>query len=735
MSTSSVGIIQDLTVILNNIKSKDESLKELSLNQLTFFLNINREYVDEIIEEMCKFLDNERQSIEESFFYKIILKFCFKLEEKNLSIIKFINKIFPILMVRIYYYKENKTSEDDTELFDMIAYFTKRCENINPGQIEFNLNTVFEKIIDEKNPPDDLNKYAMIKILGIFLKNAPMVCFSKIAASTEKFKKIIMDFKHKDENIRKVVQDLVKEFLLILFNKDIEVRKNNSEMIFQTCIGDYIDKNNNSEIIILGIISMMKTFTVSKNGKINEIFKENYKTCLDFVFNSLSSDKITIKILSIQVIPEFCEFLNSILDKKAKEYFGRILNTLMTIYQKPKTDEKIKYEILNTLGKLSLIESLKKIFQTKVMNIIGLIRNDFTDKTPFDESILKSFSDFMCFYEEELSGIFTFDVYYEKFFKFGLKEGHIPFVKRVLEVYKNHPFQFYLSINLCILNIISYKISEKEFPFKIVYKKRILSSDENNKRKNSIKKNSSLGMFSFLGIGSKSPKDDIKPDDEISEDLSYYNIIGDIMINYIKEKKDKENDNNEIKIALTLLSFIDCDILITDVLNFYVKNCLDLAKEQDKGIKIKVIELANSSWIPEKKDIKNNYTEISKNKNYVLEYLINLLLTDPDDEIKLLILKVLDNDKFYELLSKDNYFINFITIIEYDNNMVKEKTIKLMSQLIKYNYSTVNAFLREKILQIFSCLMNSKNQYRIEENIIILTYLVKYMGNHIVDEG
>ena len=37
MSTVSGGIIQDLTVILNNIKSKDESLKELSLNQLTFF--------------------------------------------------------------------------------------------------------------------------------------------------------------------------------------------------------------------------------------------------------------------------------------------------------------------------------------------------------------------------------------------------------------------------------------------------------------------------------------------------------------------------------------------------------------------------------------------------------------------------------------------------------------------------------------------------------------------------
>jgi hypothetical protein len=209
------------------------------------------------------------------------------------------------------------------------------------------------------------------------------------------------------------------------------------------------------------------------------------------------------------------------------------------------------------------------------------------------------------------------------------------------------------------------------------------------------------------------------------------------MVNYIKEKKDKDkgyDNTNEVKIALNLLGFIDCDILIRDVLNFYVKNCLNLTKGKDKNIKIKVIELANSSWIPEIENKKINYMEILHNKNYVLEYLINLLLLDPDDEIKLLILEVLDNQRFYELLSKNNFFINFITIIEYDNNLVKEKTIKIVSQLIKYNYSTINAFVREKILQIYACLVNSNNQYRKEENIILLTNLVKYMGNHIVDE-
>ena len=208
------------------------------------------------------------------------------------------------------------------------------------------------------------------------------------------------------------------------------------------------------------------------------------------------------------------------------------------------------------------------------------------------------------------------------------------------------------------------------------------------------------------------------------------------MVNYIKEKKDKDkgyDNTNEVIIALTILGFIDCDILIRDVLNFYVEHCLILAKGQDKNIKIQVIKLANSKWIPEIENKKINLA-IVHNKNYVLEYLINLLLLEPDDEIKLIILDVIDNQRFYELLSKNNFFVNFISIIEYDNNLVKEKTIKIVSQLIKYNYSSINAFVREKILQIYACLVNSNNQYRKEENIILLTYLVKYMGNHIVNE-
>ena len=411
MSTVSVGIVQDLTVILNNIKSKDESLKELSLNQLTTFLNTNREFVDEIIEEMCKFLDSEKQSIEQSFFYKIIIKFYSKLEEKNISTIKFINKIFPMLMVHIYYYKDYKKNEDN-KFYEIISYFTKKCENNNIGQIEFNLNTVFEKLTDKNNPPDDINKYAMIRLLGTFLKNAPVVCFAKIMASTDKFKDIILEFKNKDENIRKVVMDLIKEFLLILFNKDPDVRKNNSLMIYNSCINKYINQNITDINIIIGVISMMKVFTVSKNGKINEIFKDNYKECLDFLFNGFASEKLIIKLLSIEVLSDYVEYLTLIMGNEGIDYFDSVLNSFLNAFTK-KIDEKIKYEILKALGKMSRIESLKNTFKSKALFIIGSIRKDFkefTDKKPLNESILNSFSDFMYFYGEEFSSIFTFDV-------------------------------------------------------------------------------------------------------------------------------------------------------------------------------------------------------------------------------------------------------------------------------------------------------------------------------------
>ena len=727
MNNVPLNITQDITVILNQLKSKNEIYKELSLKQLTTYLNSNKEYADEVIEEMSKFFDNEKESIEETFFYKIIKAFCSKLEESNLPTTKFINKIFPFLMDKIYYYKQ-KNQKDDILLFSIISDFTKKCEN-NAGQIEFNLNTVFEKLKDDKNPPDDIIKYAIITVLEKFLHNAPLVSFSKIMKSTNGFKQIISDFKNKNENIRKAVQKLIEEFLLILLNKDASVRKEQSEnIIYDTCIKDYIDKKNNNEFINHGMVLVMKAFTVKKKDKINEFFKEKYKLFLDFLYTNLFMEKSFVKISIIETLPYFCEYLPIILEEaEYLEYFKKIMKSLINIYSEKKTEEKIKSEILKSFGKLSLIESLKNPFSDEVLVIIGIIRNDIIESKTFNENILYCFSDFLKYYNQEFIAILTFNIYYEKMFSCGLKESHLKFLQKLLTLYEKDSKEN-IQIIICILNAISFIITEKEFNLKNNQKKFKINIGNDEGKNKSMNQNKKILVLN--SEESKSKKSNILNLNET--DLKYFNNVGKIISTYIKEKKGIDY-SNEIKNALILLGYINNELFEKDILNFYVGKCVNILDTYDKEIKKQIIELANSPWIP--KITKNQLTfELEYNLNYIIEYFITLLLNEPDDEIKLLILKIFDDERYYQLLCNNNFFINFVSIIEYDNNSIKEKAVEIISKIIKYNYNIIYTYIREKMLKIYMCLVTSNNQYLKEENIILLSYFVKYIGNYIIED-
>ena len=721
MSDEQKGISQDLTAILNQLKSKNDISKQLSFNHLIAYLNNNREYVDEIIDEMSIFFDSEKQFIEEAYFYKIIIMFCSKLEENNLSTTKFVNKIFPILMEKVYNYNNQQIKQKD-DLFDIIADFTKKCEN-NTGQIEFNLNTVFEKLIDDKNPPEDNVKYALITVLEKFLQNAPLVSFSKIMKSINGFKKIISDFRNKDENIRNAIQKLIQAFLLILLNKDSYVRSEQSEhIIYDTCIKDFIEKPSNNEFTIHGLVLVIKSFTVKRNDKINEFFKEKYKLFLDFLYSNLSSDKPMIKISIIEILPSFCEYLpNMMKEKEYLEYFRKIMKSLIFFYSDKKVDEKIKSEILKTFGKLSLIKSLKQPFSEKVLQIIGIIRNDILESKIFNENNLVCFSNLMENYSQEFIAVLTYDNYYEKLFSCGLKESHLLFLKKLLTLYEKDSKEL-IQIIISLLNVISFIITDKKFNFKIRQNElKIFATSENNK------KTLSLDSFesNIIKINNKLELD--------NNDVQYYINAGIVIFSHLKEKREKGIDNSdEIKNALALLSYINNEDLEKDILNFYIKKCLIFYNTSDKETKIRLIELGSSPWIPKIDKEKNSTTEY--NFNYILEYFINLLLNEQDDEIKLLILKTIDDERYHKFLSKNNFFIKFVSIVEYDNNSIKEKAIEIISKLLAYNYNTIYTYIKEKILQIYLCSVTSNNQYRKEENIILLSYFIKYTGSYIVNE-
>ena len=748
-------IEQDINIILNPLKSPYKFEREFSINQLIIYLNIKRTYIDEIIKGISIFFKNEIDSIEEIYFYKVINIFSSELEENNLSNAKFISEMLPFLMNKIYNYKQKK-QKDDNILFNTISNCIQKCEN-NVGQIELCLNTIFEKLIDEKNQLDDNAKIALIKVLSDFLHNAPNTSFYKIIKFSNDFKKIISDFKHKNKNIRKSVEILIEEFILILLNRDVLARKTQSEtIIYNTCIKDYIEKENNDEFVLHGLILVLKAFTIKnpKNEKqMNEFFVEKYKIFLDFLYSNLSSQNPLIKISVIETITKYCEFLPNILEEKDSfQYFEKILKDLISSYSDKDNDDKIKIEILKALGQLSILEQFGQIFSENINEILGMIKKDISESKTFNENILEILSDFMTKYDEEFVELLPFDIYYEKIFTLGLKESHIPFFRKLLSIYPKNSRKNN-QITICLLNVISYIITQKQFNFKYIKKKIQINSnlfhiDESAKFTNDKKGISQEYIFSISS--SKSPK--YSADKRISlsltkslssplndvaftsKDMEYFFKIGKIISEYIKDKKGKGiSFSSEIKNALSLLGLINNKIFEKEILNFYLENCIKLLKKNDKEIKKNIILLGNSPWIP-KIEIKNN-TNYDKESSLkiIFQNFLDLLLVDIDDEIKLLILKIIDDQRYLQLLVKENYFMKFIALVEYDSNSIKEKSVEIISKSVSYNNKT-NTYIKRKIIQICLYLVTSNNQYRQEKNLILLTYFIKYAGNSFDDE-
>ena len=314
-------IEEDISIILNPLKSSYDLEKELSIDQLSTYLSINKAYADEIIEGISKFFNIEKTTIEENYFYKVLSSFLNKLEENNLSQISFLNKLFPVLMDKVYNFK-NRKIKDENKLFNTISEFIKKLGN-NVGQIEYHLNIIFDKLNKDDFEFDINNKYALITVLKTFLQSSPNISFYKIMKATGEFKKIIYNFKNKNKIIRKSVQKLIEEFLLILFNKEDNLRIEQSEkIIYDVCIKDYLDLLNISEFTKHGLILVLNSFAVQnpKNeGHLNEFFKEKYKIFLEYLYSNLNNDNNVIKIAVIRTLTKYCKLFPYLMEKTEQE--------------------------------------------------------------------------------------------------------------------------------------------------------------------------------------------------------------------------------------------------------------------------------------------------------------------------------------------------------------------------------------------------------------------------------
>ena len=730
-------INEDISIILKPLKSTYILEKELSIDQLTTYLNINKAYINEIVEGISNFFKAEINSIEEIYFYKIINIFMNKLEENKLPEMSFIYKIFPILMDKIYNFKIRKI-KDENKLFNTISEFLRKFGN-NIGQIEIHLSIIFEKLSKDDNEFDINDKYALITVLKNFLQNSPNVTFYKIMKSSKDFKKIIHNFKNKNKIIRKSVNKLIEVFLLVLFNKEENLRIEQSEkLIYDTCIKEYIDVSNISEFTKHGLILVLDSFAVQnpKNEKqINEFFKERHSLFLDYLYSNLSTESDLIKIAIIRALTKYCKLFPYLMGKTAQDNnFSKILNEMIIICEESDIEEKTNSEALKSIGILSLMSEYKIIFDKNIDSVFQLILREMSVCKTFNNYILDFLSNIIVNYKDKFIEKFKFDLYYEKIFNCGLKDNHVIFLQNLLKLYPKNSKEN-IQIMICTLNVISFIITQKPFIFKFTPKQfqamsREIKMDLNYKINSN--ENQNINYLNNLVL-SKSLSVPLNNRLE-NTDIKKYIKVGKSIKEYIKDKKEKGIQCiNDINKAIELLGYINNENLENDILNFYIEKCINVFKDKEKDIKIVIISLGNSSWIPKIEIKKIINMDEAYNLKYIFENYFDCLLVEMDIEIKLLILKIFEDKRYLQFLIKDNYFQKFCSLLECDSNEMKKRTVEIISKLIPYDFNKIHSYIKHKLRQIYKYLETSNNQYKQEKNLILLSYFIKYISKCIED--
>ena len=459
--------------ILNWLKHSNEF--DLIMDELIVYFNMKKEYVEQIIEGISNFFTHET-SINEIYFYKILNIFCKKLEESNLSQISFINKIFPILMDKVFNFKLLNINKGN-KLFDTLSDFIRKLGN-NTEIIDNYLNIIFDKLVKEENEFNINNKYFLINVLTIFMQNSPNATFHKIMKDQQNFKKIIFNFKNENKIIRKSVQKLIDEFLSLLFNKEKKVRIELSEkIIYDVCIKEYLDIININNFAKHGVILVLNSFAIQnpKNEThLNEFFKEKHKIFLDYLFSNLTNENPVIKIITIRTLVKYCKLFPYLMDKIEQEKnFSKTLNNIIVLSDEIEFDEKINSEILKAFGIFSLIPEFQSTFSQNIEKIFELIECMISKYKTFNEFVLDCLSNIMINYRDKFIKMFKFEFYYEKFFSNGLKDIHVNFLSKLLKLYPKNTKEN-IQLVICILNVISFIITQKEFEFKFSQKRMSL---------------------------------------------------------------------------------------------------------------------------------------------------------------------------------------------------------------------------------------------------------------------
>ena len=578
----------EIKILLTQIityKNDNDKMLEI-LIQINTILQYNREESVKNIEQLTKFLEHNFNLLSVKIIIKIFI---------NLSKLLFHNSSLQIILCNNFFktflnlIKEKDNPEDENKyLIQTVGNIIKISGSHLSNDIKENIDDIGDKCLKKDIPTK--KKIILLQILIEFIRSSPIVSFNRMMKNDDFLIRIILiNFKSEDIDMRLIISELAYAFFNLIKNRDINIKKNYFQIIYDLIINHFKDTKDDSDLYILhGCILLIKPLILIK-----ELFQDKSKEILEILFLYKNISYLPIKNSIIEFIPDLTDYLED-----NEKLFEKFCDFLIDEYIL-NNNESNNSLILLSLKKLST-KIDKNIFEIRAEKIIMCLKNKFeNNKYIIKKDEIECLSELLINYSDSILKKIELNLIFDKIFECGFNETHVNFLEKIINLYSTEIKDEIklIKIILISLNIISLILAKK--------------IDLNNsfrhisKYFNSLNQNEQKAYFKKKFIDTRAK-------------------IGQLLINFLeKEQKNKSTFEN-IKLQMTisaikLLKILNHPSFAKDILFYYQKSCFPLLKQKIKSVlKIEIISLITSNWF--------KYNEKDKEINSVIETILEDLL-------------------------------------------------------------------------------------------------------------
>ena len=556
----------EIKILLSQIityKNDNDKMIEV-LIQINTILQYNREESVKNIEQLTKFLEHNFNLLSVKIIIKIFV---------NLSKLLFHNSSLQLILCNNFFktflnlIKGKDNPEDENKyLIKTVGNIIKISGSHLSNDIKENIDDIGDKCL--KNEIPTKKKIILLQILIEFIRSSPIVSFNRMMKNDDFLIRIILiNFKSEDINMRLVISELTYAFFSLIKNRDINIKKNYFQILYDLIIIHFKNVDEVSGLNILhGCILLIKPLILIK-----ELFQDKSKEILKILFEYKNSSYLPIKNTIIEYIPDLTDYLED-----NEKLFEKFCDFLIDEYIL-NDNESNNSLILLSLKKLST-KIDKSIFEIRAEKIIMCLKNKFeNNKYIIKKDEIECLSELLINYSDSILKKIELNLIFDKIFECGFNETHVNFLQKILNLYSTEIKDEIklIKIILICLNIISLILAKKidlNHSFRNISK--YFHTLNQNEKKAYFKK-------AFIDTRTK---------------------IGQLLINFLEKEQKNKNTFENIKLEMTisaikLLKILNHPNFAKDILFYYQKSCFPLLKQKIKSaLKIEIISLITSNW-------------------------------------------------------------------------------------------------------------------------------------------